>query len=436
MIQLKDSLVFIKVWWLGANRMKNKKIPVLMYHSIGPRDTSHRVFDLLRTPINIFVSHLKHLKAKGFSTIFLIDLYNHIKFNVNLPPKPIILTFDEGYLDSWVYVYPLLKKYGFRGTIFVSTDFIDPIRKYRPNLDDVWEGKLSENELIDKGFLSFREMKEMEDNGVIDIQSHSKTHTCYFASDKIVDFHHPGDFKNNSYEYLAHNKYPERKYKYLNENQEVFIEYGTPIYQLRGSLSHRRYFSDEYLDKHITTIVKDSGGKKFFNKNNWKSQLFSHVEHYKNNHELKDRYESEEEYKKRVEHELLFSKNILEQKLKKNIHFLCWPRGETSEYAIKKAYDVGYLATTKPSKVNYSTTEFNNLANIERMGASTFLVGDNEKIYGIRYGGGFTLLEQISIYKSLSKLDFFHRAILASIRVLLKTYFLINKNEQPYHFRK
>ena len=41
-----------------------------------------------------------------------------------LPENPIMITFDDGYEDNYQNAYPILKKYGFTGTIFVITDFV------------------------------------------------------------------------------------------------------------------------------------------------------------------------------------------------------------------------------------------------------------------------------------------------------------------------
>ena len=48
----------------------------------------------------------------------------------------VVLTFDDGYLDNWVAVMPLLRKYGQKAIIFMSTDFIDPTSQSRPTLDE------------------------------------------------------------------------------------------------------------------------------------------------------------------------------------------------------------------------------------------------------------------------------------------------------------
>jgi hypothetical protein len=225
-----------------------------------------------------------------------------------IPVNSIVLTFDDGYLDNWVYSYPLLKKYGFKGTIFVNSEFVEPTEEYRPNLEDVWAGKVKLEELISHGFLSSREMREMEKDGAMDIQSHGMTHTWYFTDPEIIDFRHPGD----SYIWMDWNKDINRKHEYLSENQDDLIELGAPVYQHGKSLEARRYHPDQYLDKALMDHVKANGGKDFFKNKSWCEELFRVAEDYKSMNALNDRYETEEEKLKRLHWELKESKAILD----------------------------------------------------------------------------------------------------------------------------
>ena len=81
-----------------------------------------------------------------------------------------MLTFDDGYLDNWVFVWPLLRKYGMRATVFVTADFIEPDGPPRPTLEDVWGGKIRMEELQAAGFLRPSELRIMSESGVIDVQ--------------------------------------------------------------------------------------------------------------------------------------------------------------------------------------------------------------------------------------------------------------------------
>lgn len=125
-----------------------KPIPILMYHSIG----INRRNNLLVAPAK-FNSQIKHLHKAGYQTICFQTLENYWKSGKPLPAKPILLTFDDGYKDNYTIAYPILKKYKFKATIFVITNFVD-----------------------DANHLSQKQIKEMISSGLIDIGAHTKTH--------------------------------------------------------------------------------------------------------------------------------------------------------------------------------------------------------------------------------------------------------------------
>lgn len=49
------------------------------------------------------------MKDNGYTTIYMQDLLDYINKQVPLPEKPIMLTFDDGYYNNYLYAYPLAK---------------------------------------------------------------------------------------------------------------------------------------------------------------------------------------------------------------------------------------------------------------------------------------------------------------------------------------
>jgi len=136
-----------------------------MYHylSVPPKDADIYRLDLSVTPEN-FEAQLAYLKEAGFSTISLDDLTYHLAGLKSLPEKPIILTFDDGYADSYTNAFPLLKKYGFTATFFLVTQPID---------------------YGDPNYLSWDNVVEMHEAGM-DFGAHTYRHLDLRARD--VDF--------------------------------------------------------------------------------------------------------------------------------------------------------------------------------------------------------------------------------------------------------
>jgi len=130
-------------------------VPILMYHHVGepPPGADAIRLDLTVLPSQ-FEAQLAYLSEEGYQTIHLSDLVMHLQMGRRLPPKPIVITFDDGYHDVLTNAYPLLKEYGFVATFFIITQLAD-------------EGR--------EGYLSWAEIKALHTAGM-EIGSHTYTH--------------------------------------------------------------------------------------------------------------------------------------------------------------------------------------------------------------------------------------------------------------------
>ncbi len=97
-----------------------------MYHYLSdpPAQADRIRKDLSVDPI-LFAAQLDRMQAEGYTTISLYDLVASLTQGIPLPPKPVILTFDDGYRDSYENAFPLLRAHGMQATFFIITDFID-----------------------------------------------------------------------------------------------------------------------------------------------------------------------------------------------------------------------------------------------------------------------------------------------------------------------
>lgn len=130
----------------GVSREAN--VPILMYHYISePPPDADEIRKGLSIPPATFEAHLQYLKNNGYRTISLHQLLLHLTRGEPLPEKPIILTFDDGYRDSFENAFPLLQKYGFTGTFFLITNFIDEGRPAYLTWDQVKQMAAAGNEI-------------------------------------------------------------------------------------------------------------------------------------------------------------------------------------------------------------------------------------------------------------------------------------------------
>jgi peptidoglycan/xylan/chitin deacetylase (PgdA/CDA1 family) len=314
-------------------------VPVLMYHSVGPSVPGWRS-PWLTTPVDVFQDQIKAMANGGYTAITLDDLYLYMSGEADIPERSVVITLDDGYLDNYVYAFPVLQRHGFKATIFMSTDFTDPSPNSRLTLRDVWERRIPESELPGPGFLSVAEMRLMEQTGVVRIESHTVTHTWYPISPEITDFHAP----NSNHPWLIWNERPDLKHGYLSDNQNSLVPYGTPVYKNARSLAGPRFFPDLSLAEHLVRLASADG---FFDKSDWKAEMHKKAEDYVRKFGQNGKYETHEQYLERARFELAESKRVLEDVLGREIRFLCWPGGARTPDAEKLALEVGYVSTTK-----------------------------------------------------------------------------------------
>lgn len=116
-------------------------VPIIAYHSIV-KDKSEKY---IITP-DTFENDLKYLSENGYQTIFAEQLADYVYNNTPLPPKPIIITFDDGLYNNLYYALPLLEKYDMCAIISVVGSYICNVSSYDPQQPDftylIWEDLL------------------------------------------------------------------------------------------------------------------------------------------------------------------------------------------------------------------------------------------------------------------------------------------------------
>jgi peptidoglycan/xylan/chitin deacetylase (PgdA/CDA1 family) len=130
-------------------------VPVLLYHHLGNDGKDGATI----TPAQ-FEENMLALYEAGYTAISIGQLVDFVYRGVDLPVKPILITFDDGYYSNYEYAYPVLKQYGFKATIFIigvsfgKDTYKDTGRSIFPHFGRV-------------------EALEMVQSGLISIQSHT-----------------------------------------------------------------------------------------------------------------------------------------------------------------------------------------------------------------------------------------------------------------------
>lgn len=143
------------------NKREDIKVPVLLYHnfvnSVPENDPDD--FNYINTPQS-FEENIKVLLENGYTIISMKELNDAYNSKIELPSKPIVITFDDGYYSNYEYIYPILKKYNVKVSIFIVTD------KVGKEIDGI-------------KYLGWDECLEMQESGLVEIFSHSKKHVFY-----------------------------------------------------------------------------------------------------------------------------------------------------------------------------------------------------------------------------------------------------------------
>ncbi|MEW6029402.1 MAG: polysaccharide deacetylase family protein [Chloroflexota bacterium] len=124
-------------------------VPILLYHHIQATD----YFSRYRVPPERFEQQMKLLHDWGYETITTELLVKAITEGADLPPRPILITFDDGDVDVYENAFPIMEKYGFKGVFYLVSNFVG-----QPN------------------YISVEQVQEMAAAGW-EIGSHSMNHT-------------------------------------------------------------------------------------------------------------------------------------------------------------------------------------------------------------------------------------------------------------------
>ncbi|MCL2354736.1 MAG: polysaccharide deacetylase family protein [Oscillospiraceae bacterium] len=138
-----------------ATEPEGIRLPIIMYHSVLKSRTGKYIV----SPDQL-EQDLQYIQKRGYETVVMADLIEYVKHGRELPEKPIMLTFDDGYYNNLHYVVPLLEKYNMRAVISVVGDYTDIF---------------SEANDMNVNYAHFRweDIKALVPTGIVEFQNHS-----------------------------------------------------------------------------------------------------------------------------------------------------------------------------------------------------------------------------------------------------------------------
>ena len=142
----------------AAAGRQSVELPIVMYHSVI--NDPNRAGKYIVTPAQL-EQDLRYLKERGYTTVTVSEVIAFVNGTGALPEKPVMITFDDGNYNNYVYLYPLLEKYDMKAVISVIGLYSDLYSQSEeaPNAN--------------YSNLTWEQMREMEASGRVEIQNHS-----------------------------------------------------------------------------------------------------------------------------------------------------------------------------------------------------------------------------------------------------------------------
>ncbi|MCD4764019.1 MAG: polysaccharide deacetylase family protein [Desulfobacterales bacterium] len=134
-------------------------VPILSYHRFADNCDSP-----LCLPAHVFDQQMKYLKENGYRVISLGELHEFLNYHNSLPKRSVVISIDDGYRSVYNIAWPILKKYDFRATLFIYTDFVG----------------------VSKNAITWDQLREMKKSG-FEIGAHTMSHCDLTRQNKGED---------------------------------------------------------------------------------------------------------------------------------------------------------------------------------------------------------------------------------------------------------
>ena len=242
--------------------------------------------------------------------------------------REVMLTFDDGYKSLYTVAYPALKRYGLKAVAYI-------VPGMTPDSDHSGGLAQSAAELC-----NWKEIREIHESGVFDIQSHSMFHHSVSTSNRVVDYVKPG----MNLSFLESDLAP-----MTNVGGQVRISHdlpcGFPVHDWGARHGDARAFKEQpSVIQACVEYVARHGGVDYFRKSNWRTRLDTVIKEARreNSHAS---FETEDEQRKAKLRDLQDSKREIEQRLPgKTVRHFCFPWSKGSALAVELSAEAGYIS--------------------------------------------------------------------------------------------
>jgi len=148
---------------LGVNGEHDRALRVLMYHKINDREANP-----LSVPVSLFDEQMAQLGELGYTVVDLDAVLAHYVDGKPLPPRAVLITFDDGYRDNLENAVGVLRRHGYPAVLFMPIGYLDT------SLPLPHEERLAQRGVVNRT-LDWRDLPELERGG-IRVEAHGISH--------------------------------------------------------------------------------------------------------------------------------------------------------------------------------------------------------------------------------------------------------------------
>ena len=147
-----------------------RALPVFHFHETTP--------EALEPPF-------RYLAENGYRTLVSDDVARIVRDGAAPPPRSVMLAFDDAWASLWLVAGPLLKRHGLRAVTYAIPGRMSDATTVRPTLDDGPVDAEAADRAADP-FVSWAELRALSSSGVVDVQSHTWSHSMVYCGSEIV----------------------------------------------------------------------------------------------------------------------------------------------------------------------------------------------------------------------------------------------------------
>jgi hypothetical protein len=272
---------------------------------------------------------LRHLAENGYRTVTGDAIARLVRDKRHPGPNTVVLCFDDAPASLWTVGLPLLRRYGMQAMTFAIPGRTLEAAACRPTLDDGPDATRTNDE--GSPFVTWPELEALHRSGVVDVQSHSFSHSSVFCHSEPQGFVTPG-FAQRSLlgRPLVSEAGPP---VYLTAS-----DLGAPLFPQRSRLSDAtRFYDDAEIRRECMELVRSAGGETFFTRPTWHAELQAIAARGRG------RFESDQVRRREIHEDLDRGRSVLNARLRTNtVRHLCFPWGIGGSIAAEAARAVGY----------------------------------------------------------------------------------------------